>query len=177
MNNVIMTYIYPPDFPILKALNELYNEITAFLYRLYPDDMKWPRWINIEIFRNDLRKNVYISLYNKIGGLLCINGRAKSDIDPIIDKMKTIILDDVELIFPFIAYNDDHYLTDTNIKDNKIYQHFNKELKISDVVLDYFRHSLQYLFDKYKQYNWDIERSVEILLFIRDYTYKSCLDV
>jgi len=50
----------PPDFPILKALNELYNEITRFIYNLYPDDIVYPRWINIDYFRNDLKRNIYI---------------------------------------------------------------------------------------------------------------------
>lgn len=172
-NNIYL----PLDFPILKVLNELNNSIIAFIYKLYPDDIKYPRWINIEIFRNDLKRNIYIDLYNKITDLLYNNGNDILDINPIINKMKIIILDKVELIFPFAAYNDDDYLMCSNIKDNKFYTHFNKELHLSDTILEYFRHSLQYLFNKYNKYNSGIEDNLTYLLFIRNYTYKSDLEV
>lgn len=171
-------YIYlPPKFPILKALNELYNIITVFTYKLYPDDMKWPRWINIEMFRNDLKRNIYSNLYYKITDLLYCDRNDILDMNLIIDKMKIINLDKIELIFPFCAYNDDFYLTDTNICENKFYLNFNKELHLSDTVLDYFRYSFLYLFNKYNKYNVDIENNLLNLLFIRNYSYRYDLEV
>ena len=167
----------PPDFPILKSLNELNKEITRFVYNLYPDDMKWPRWVNIELFRNDLKRNIHIMLYNKLSELLHNNGDDILDLNLVIDKMKIVVLSEIELIFPFVAYNDDHYLIDTNIDDNKFYKHFNKELKLSNIILEYFKHYFKYLFDKYSKYTTDIEDKIYCLLFIRDYTYKSLLEV
>jgi len=157
----------PPDFPILKALNELHNEITIFMYKLYPINMRWPRWINIEMFRNDLKRNIYIYLYDKISGFLYNKGKIVLDIN--IYEMKIIILDRAELIFPFAAYNDDEYLVTGNIEDNKFYQSFNKELHLSDTILNYFRHSLKYLNDKYN-INID-DDNIHSLLFTRNYTY------
>lgn len=115
-----------------------------------------------------------MNIENIIGTILYNDGKDIIDLNLIIDKMKIVILDKIELIFPFKAYNDDYYLINSNIKENKFYKHFNTELKFSETILEYFRHSLQYLFNKY---NWDIEDSISILLFIRYYTYKYYLEV
>jgi len=168
----------PPDFQISKALNALYNEINAFTYKLYPDDMEWYKWINIEIFRNDLKRNIYINLYNLYSKLLYNDEKDILDgnIIIIIDKMKISTLNQPGLIFPFIAYNDE-YLCDSDIRDNKFYKQYNTELKLSDLILDYFKHSLKNLFNKYNKFNRTIENNLSILLFIRDYTHKSRFEV
>ena len=165
----------PSNFQITKALTSLYNEITSFIYKLYPDDIKWPRWINIEIFRNDIKRNVYLDLYNKIIDVCHEVGKDLSNVN--IYNMKTIILTQVELIFPFAAYNDDIYLCNSDIDKNKFYKHFNRELHLSDIVLDYFSHTLLYLINKNERFDFDVEDKILDLLFIRDYTYKSLLEV
>jgi len=165
-NNIYL----PPNFPISKALNELYKEITSFIYKLYPDEMKWHKWINKEMFRNDLRKNCYRDLYNQIATILYNDGEMLT-IDVIIEKMKTIKLDKVELIFPFGAYNNDIYLHESDIQINVYYLHFNRELNLPDITLEYFRHNLQYLGEKYN------DGHISLLLFIRNYTYQSLFEV
>jgi len=160
----------PPDFPISKSLNELYNEITKFTHDLYPDDIIYPRWINIDYFRNDLKRNIYIFLYSKIGDVLYNDGDGILSMNTIMDRIKIINLDKVELIFPFCAYNCMNYLGQTNIKDNKFYQHFDLKLKLSDRSLSYFRYIFEHISNKYDIYNQEVEDNLLSILFIRDYS-------
>ena len=137
--------------------------------------MKWPKWINIEMFKKDVKNTIYVELNNQISTLLYY-GDIIFDIN-IIDKLKIINLDKVELVFSFAAYNDDKYLMNTNIRDNGFYKHFNMELHLPDIIIDYFKRPLQFLFEKYVEYNSIIERNILNLLYVRDYTYQSCLEV
>ena len=161
----------PPNFPILKALNDINNRITLFIYKLYPNDMKWPRWTNIEIFRSDLKKNVYMDLWVQI----CIsynNGRDISDINLFIDDINTIILSRVGLLLPFAAYNNE-YLVISDVENNKFYNSFDKELQFTDTTLDYLKHSFEYFYNKYNKDSMNIDDKIYALFFIRDYTHES----
>jgi len=94
------------------------------------------------------------------------------------DRIKiSSTLSKVELIFPFCAYNCMNYLHQTNIKDNKFYQHFDLKLKLSDRSLSYFRYIFEHISNKYDIYNQEVEDNLLSILFIRDYSYKSLLEV
>lgn len=170
----------PANFPISEALNELYNQITKFTYKLYPNNLpylKYPKWINMDYFRNDLIRNIYSCIYDKIVDILYNNGNGFLSTNSFMDTIKIIYLDQLELVFPFCAYNDENYLHQTNIKNNKFYQHFDLKLHLPDRTLSYFRYIFEYLSNKYSEYNREIEDNLLSILFIRDYTHKSLFEV
>ena len=156
---------FPPNFPISKALNELYNKITSFVNVLYPNNMEWPKWINIEIFKRSMKNTIYLQLSNQISTLLNNNGEG------ILNKLKIFNLEKAELIFPFTAYNNIYYLNDTDIQTAEFYKHFDMILNLPDIILDYFKLPLLFLLKKYDKRDKIIAYTISNLLYIREHTY------
>ena len=55
------------DLKIAKPLQDLYNSITRLVNENYPEDIddysfRFPRWINIPQFKDDMKRRIYINL-------------------------------------------------------------------------------------------------------------------
>jgi hypothetical protein len=115
----------PPNFPIAEALRSLYDNILALVDVNYPDyDFQWPRWINRENFKEDMVRQIYYNLYFKITAKLY----EKSSIAKAIKKIKSVDIDAHIITFPFVAFNEDQYISEMAADDNKYTRYINNTL-------------------------------------------------
>lgn len=170
-NNIkLPTINLPPNFPISDALQSLYDNILKLIYINYPQDMKWPRWVNKEQFKDDMIRNIYWNLYFKITEYLY----KKKVID--IKNLKSVHINPILIAFPFVSYNDDEYITDMSKEDNKYTQYVTNDLDLPPLFTEYLMHIFSHWEKPFDEYSGILEDTLWVMLFYRDYSRNALND-
>ncbi len=168
-NNIIEKL---PNLNIAKPLQDLYDSINNLVEENYPENsdytFKFPRWINIPQFKDDMIRRIYLELCSNIQHDIYLQYDEQKK--NIYEMNKNVIhINKPILIFPFYALNIERYITDTNLDQNEFLNDFDNILKLSEETISYIEQMINLIFLE-QGYHRYLESAIEHILFIKSYT-------
>lgn len=166
----------PLDFDINLAMKDIDYQMEKIYSLNYPFDMIFPKWIDKKLFKEHMKRVIYVEIYFGLNGI--IYDHLTKNID--VSNINEIYISRSRISLTFAPKGTYLYCFDDD-ENQEDFAHVENTIKISECFKNYIIYATNKLYDKegYKITNTipnnNIELLLQDLLFLQDYTFEDGL--